>query len=478
MKNKYSAIILLVITSFFASCSPTDHEARKIDREAAISPDYSEVTMPCNIAAPTFMLADSVKHDNVQAIFTSGNKTFIVESDEADGICVGNDNWKELVNASDTINVRIQMQTNSGWEEYRPFNIYVSRDTIDSHLAYRLIEPGYEVWNKMGIYQRNMTNYDEEAIITNQATNGGCMNCHSFCNRDAQTMLFHLRVDFPGTYILKGGRINKCSQQTTPDGQNIPLTYPAWHPSGRFVAFSSNSTKQMFHTTDVNRIEVFDYSSDIIVYDTENDNVVTCQQLFSPSSFETFPSFSHDGKYLYFCTADSVEIPKDYDKVRYSLCRIEFDESTKTFGDKVDTLYNASSHSKSVSFPRMSPDGNYLVFTVSDYGNFSIWHKEADLWMLNLTSNSMRPLKEINSRDVDSYHSWSSNSRWMVFSSRRDDGLYTRPYICHIDKDGNCSKAFLLPQADANFYQRLMKSFNIPELVNGKVNLPPMDLGR
>ena len=72
--------------------------------------------------------------------------------------------------------------------------------------------------------------------------------------------------------------------------------------------------------------------------------------------------------------------------------------------------------------------------------------------------------------DTESYHSWSSNSRWIVFSSRRIDGLYTRPYFAYIDEEGNASKPFLLPQKDTDYYHRFMKSYNIPEFITGKVS--------
>ena len=89
----------------------------------------------------------------------------------------------------------------------------------------------------------------------------------------------------------------------------------------------------------------------------------------------------------------------------------------------MDTLYNAREAGRSVKFPRVSPDGKRLLYTVSDYGNFSIWHKDADLHMLDLSTGAIDSLPEVNSPDVESYHSWSGNSRWFVFSSRRGDGF-------------------------------------------------------
>ena len=269
--------------------------------------------------------------------------------------------------------------------------------------------------------------------------------------------------------LVDGDKIEKLNTKTK---ETIsPLVYPSWHPSGKYVAFSVNTTKQAFHLNDRNRVEVYDEASDVVVYDVEKHEIVTASNIFSKDAFETFPTFSPDGKTLYFCTAEARPIPQEYSEVKYNLCSVSFDPVTRAFGAQVDTLYNAKSGGMSASFPRVSPDGRYLLYTLSGYGNFSIWHKDADLYMADLQTGTSRPLVEVNSDDVESYHSWSSNSRWFVFSSRRIDGLYTRPYIAYVDEDGKVGKPFLLPQKDAGFYQSFMKSFNIPEFITGKVKV-------
>jgi hypothetical protein len=112
------------------------------------------------------------------------------------------------------------------------------------------------------------------------------------------------------------------------------------------------------------------------------------------------------------------------------------------------------------------------VFTLSPYGNFSIWHKEADLYSIDLNDGTIACMDALNSEDVESYHSWSGNSRWLVVSSRRDDGLYTRPYIAYVDENGMAHKPFLLPQKNPKeFYDSQMYAYNIPEFVNGKVQV-------
>jgi Tol biopolymer transport system component len=246
--------------------------------------------------------------------------------------------------------------------------------------------------------------------------------------------------------------------------------YPYWHPSGRFIAYSVNTTQQIFHSSKEKLIEVLDYASDIVVYDLETNELFSSDLLMT-SNFETFPVFSPDGKTLYFCCASEQNVPVDYFKVRYNLCSISFDVSTRTFGDKIDTLIRVDDIGKSISFPKPSFDGKFIMYTLLDYGNFGIWHSEADLYLLNLEDGTTHELTEANSPYADSYHNWSSNSRWFVFGSRRMDNLYTRPYIAIIDENGKTGKPFLLPQKNPDVYLESLYSYNVPEFINAPVKL-------
>ena len=165
--------------------------------------------------------------------------------------------------------------------------------------------------------------------------------------------------------------------------------------------------------------------------------------------------------------------------MRYSLCRIAFDEQTGRMGESVDTLMGPSRTSDdkcSVCHPRVSPDGRRIIYTVAHYGTFPIWHTETDLQMMNLTTGEVDRMEVANSDKSDTYHSWSSNSRWLVFASKRDDGLYGKPYFCHIDKDGKVEKPFVLPQRNPKFYDNCLKSFNIPELGRGPLPFQAIDV--
>ena len=222
------------------------------------------------------------------------------------------------------------------------------------------------------------------------------------------------------------------------------------------------------------RLEVYDAASNVYVADMQEYRVISSSLLSDSLKFETFPTFSPDGKYIYYCAADTVDLPGDIKQLQYALVRIPFDESTGTIGSQVDTLYNK----RSVCHPRISPNGKYLLYTVADYGTFPIWHPEADLQMMNLETGAIDNLDIVNSQRSDTYHSWSSNSRWFVFASKRDDGLYGKPYFCYVDKDGKTHKPFCLPQLYPSFYDNNLKSFNAPELGKGKVPFDMEDVAK
>jgi dipeptidyl aminopeptidase/acylaminoacyl peptidase len=200
------------------------------------------------------------------------------------------------------------------------------------------------------------------------------------------------------------------------------------------------------------------------------------------TEFETFPCWSPDGRWLYYSSAhfefgdtarsQDAECIMRYKDFRYSIYRKAFDPSTCSFGPK-EMVFNADSLGLSATFPRISPDGRFLLMTVGEWGTFHIWHRDADLWLMDLQTNEARPFTEVNSPSVESYHTWSTSGRWIVFSSRRDDGNYTRPFFAHVDKDGHATKPFELPSEDPNYHREFLKSYNVPEFLLGPVSVKP-----
>ena len=456
----FAALLLTV------SCSIKPEGAVQVNDEAPIFPDYKEVTVPVNIAPLDFSFLGEGK-----SILLAGDKAL---RSRGGVFRFGKRQWKKLTSGCQDdgpITMTVFTKKDGKWLSYKPFSIYVSPDRIDPWFSYRLIPPGYQGWQEMGIYQRNLETYSEKAIMTNDLTGGNCLNCHTYNMGDPSKMVFHARASFAGTVLFNEGEIEKLNTKT--DSTISALVYPYWHPSGEYVAFSVNKTLQSFYNHDPNRIEVYDEASDVVVYNVKTHEIAWSPLTRAADRFETFPSFSPDGKWLYFCSAEAVEpMPDRHRDVHYGLYRIAFNPEDMSFGDSLECVYDAPADGFSVSFPRISPNGRFLCFTRHGYGNFSIWHKDADLWLVDLQDGSVRPVEGVNSDDVESFHTWSSDGKWLVFSSRRDDGLYTKPYFTHVDEDGNASKPFLLPQKNPReYYKKQMKSYNLPAFTTGKVEL-------
>ena len=96
--------------------------------------------------------------------------------------------------------------------------------------------------------------------------------------------------------------------------------------------------------------------------------------------------------------------------------------------------------------------------------------------LLRLSDGEELDVEILNSAETESYHSWSSNGRWILFSSRRLDGRYTRLFIAWMDEKGNIHKPFLLPQSTVEHNVLRTKSYNIPEFIKGEVTLPQNQL--
>ena len=445
-----------------------------------IYPDYVEVTIPVNIAPLTFML-DEEADEMIARYAVAGSDVEVVCADKMQPDI---DDWHSLIDAATgkAIGVEVYARHGQEWTRYKPFNIYVSPDSIEPYLSYRLIPPSYVSYEALTISQRCLENYDEQVIYDNMLggfeKDGQCINCHNYQQYNPERMQFHARQNNGGTVITYDGSIKKLNMRN--DSILSAGVYPAWHPWLKLIVYSTDKTHQSFHTTDPNKVEVYDVESDIIAYDLDADEVTNLEN--DTTEFEVFPAWAPDGKTLYYCSAhferqDSTrpkasEVVRNAEKLKYSIYKKSFDPDTWQFGPR-ELVFDAAAIDSSAVLPRVSPDGRYLVFTMGKYGYFHIWHHDADLWLLDLQSGVARPMKELNSPDTESYHSWSSNGRWLVFSSRRDDGVFTRPFFAHIDKDGHASKPFELPAADPIYHREFMKCYNIPELMRGPVTISP-----
>ncbi len=472
--------VCVVIYAFGQQANVPDR-CESIARPPRIQPDYSGVVLPPNIAPLNFL----VKEDAVQyrVVISSQEGQPIEVVSRSPKIKIPLNPWHALLqqNLQADLHFNVFIKTRDDrWARFQRITNKIANDKIDQYLIYRRIHPAHVMWRKMGVYERNLQNFDESPILSNGFYKDGCLNCHSFCNNRTDKMLLHIRSSEYGSSAL-------LIQDGAPQKIGTKFGYTSWHPSGRLAAYSVNKVTQFFHASQQEVRDVIDLDSLIAYYSLDKRQTKTAPQLSKKDRLETYPAWSADGRYLYFCSApltwtDRNALPETWDKIKYDLVRVSYDLNTDSWGE-IETVLAAKQTGLSALLPRISPDGRWLLFCMCDYGCFPVYRRSSDLYMLDLEAarqtGRYEPARlDISSDESESWHSFSSNSRWIAFSSKRNSGAFTRIYLSYIDSEGRAHKPLVLPQKDPTYYNSCLWTFSVPELVIEPVRARKEKLGR
>lgn len=463
----------LAVLLYFGECS-VGHAAdfkntAPAQRPPRMVPDYNGTTIPPNIAPLNFVLNEPGARFHVRIHSTQGQP--IEVSSRKPSIVIPLKSWQELLRANAGQPLYLEIFAGEGRDQWLRFDTVtnrIAREEMDGYLVYRLLKPLYNIYVNLSIHQRNLQSYEEREVLHNRSFGRDCLNCHTFLNQSPDHMALNIRSKARGSPMLLV-RSNTVVNVAKTAG------YLSWHPSGRLLAFSANKLSLFFHTKGEETRDVFDAESDLGLYRVDSNTVVMPPPIASTNHVETWPAWSPDGRHLYFCRTSTGRRQR-FAQVRYDLMRAAYDLDHDKWGEP-ETLVSARETRLSAAQPRVSPDGRFLLFCLSKYGHFPIYQPNSDLYVMDLASRKYWRL-EINSDQADSWHSWSSNSRWIVFSSKRRDGLFARPYFSHVDEQGIFHKPFLLPQKDPAFYDSFIKTVNLPEFIREPIRVTPGELAR
>jgi tetratricopeptide (TPR) repeat protein len=314
-----------------------------------------------------------------------------------------------------------------------------------------------------------------------------CGNCHSF-SADGKTL--GMDVDYgndKGAYALTrvahdmtlatSDIITWSDYQRDPDNPTFGLLSQV-SPDGRF-AVSTVKDRSVF----VPRPELafsqlfFPIQGILAVYDSTTKTFAALPGADDPAFVQSNPSWSLDGQFIVFARSRAHHLPNLHDKqkalltpeecdefvngrtlFKYELFRIPFNRGK---GGHAEPLAGASGNGMSNYFARFSPDGRWIVFCQSQ--SFMLLQPDSRLFILPAAGGEARPLRS-NTARMNSWHSWSSNSRWLVFSSKVNSP-YTQLFVTHIDENGIDAPAVLLEQLTAPD-----RAANIPEFVAAAPN--------
>jgi hypothetical protein len=486
-------VCALVAASLLYACrdrTVTIEHYNVIDRPARIQPDHAGSVIPPNIAPLNFIIKEQGSRYFVRITSRNGNPIEIFSKRPT--ISIPERAWRRLLgsNRDQQLSVDVFVKSKSvtppsdpgrqSWSRYRTVTSRIADEDVDGFMVYRKIKPGHRTWRDMGVYQRDLGSFTESAILTNGYFKRGCVNCHAFCQNRTEKMLIGIRSANYGSsaLLVEGNKVRKIGTK---------FGYTSWHPSGKVAAFSVNKVRQIFHSAAREVPDVIDLDSLMAYYLVESESVKTTPSLADKDRLETYPAWSADGRYLYFCSApaswsDRTVIPESYDQIKYDLVRAGYDIDHDQWGP-VESVLSAEDTGLSILLPRISPDGRWLLFCMCDYGCFPVYRRSSDLYITDLEAAEQTgefdcERLDINSGESESWHCWSSNSRWIAFSSKRGSGVFTRIYIAYVDENGKVYKPIRLPQKDPAHYDSCLWTYSVPEFVTEPVRATGERLGK
>jgi Tfp pilus assembly protein PilF len=318
-----------------------------------------------------------------------------------------------------------------------------------------------------------------------------CANCHSF-SRDGKT--FGMDMDGPqndkGLYAVVSLKPqteirsqDMISWNLTGDRQfafNRVGFMSQVSPDGRYVLTMVTSAERpsennyyVANFLDYKFLQVFYPTRGVLYwYDRITGERHPLPGADDPNYVQANGVWSPDGKYIVFIRAKAQDPyppgrplathsndPNEI-QIQYDLYRVPFNDGK---GGKAEPIAGASANGMSNSFPKISPDGKWLVFVQAHNG--LLMRPDGQLYIVQAEGGTARKMRA-NMYPMNSWHSWSPNGRWLVFSSK-SRGPFTRMYLTHVDEQGNDSPAIFIDNPTA-----ANRAVNLPEFVN----IPPNGL--
>jgi len=314
-----------------------------------------------------------------------------------------------------------------------------------------------------------------------------CANCHSF-SRDAKTL--GIDVDGPandkGLYALIPVRKNSTisndyvlhwsafseeksqkrfgfMSQLSPDGKfvvnsiDVPYSHGMRILDRLYNGFYANyGFGQVFYPT----------RGVLAWYSKESGKLQPLPGADDPRYVQTSAFWSPDGKYLVYSRATARDpYPAGYKRstyandpnetqIQYDLYKIPFNDGK---GGIPERVVGASENGMSNNFPKVSPDGKWIIFVQCKNG--LLMRPDSKLYIVPFEGGEARPL-ESNMAVMNSWHTFNPNGRWLAFSSKTPS-LYTHLYLTHIDEQGHASPPVVVENATAS-----NRAVNIPEFIN------------
>jgi hypothetical protein len=334
-----------------------------------------------------------------------------------------------------------------------PVRLSISERPLKDRIAFRVVQPLFAPMlpNSIKIFS-----FHQKPLITLMEFEGTCVGCHGY---SSQSAFFNIKTAV-GRRLITTKRQGQAFQ---PSLQDIgEFSFMTISPDGQYAAFAVNAIgKLKLSQTSIEPFELPYESGDIGYYDAERNSVALLRGASDPKFIEDMPFFSPDGKYLLFSryqygVKDGIRgIPS------MDLYKVPFNGGS---GGEPMPVTNASANNMYQYFPRYSPNGKWISFCRGDGFQGIYARKTSDIFLLSVDGNTVTKLNLNRENVMDSWHNWSPDSHWLIFSSNREKNSLTALYLAYIDDRGKD-----YPPVKLVGYESL--KINTPQFVPENLNL-------
>ncbi len=471
-----------VLTIFPQADLPSDYDTpykeNGVSRHLKIVRPYDEAAFPVNLAPPKFRWED--RTDNLWMLsvrapgwteplrVVTGRKWWRPDFETWAAIKKGaSEGWVELEVRGCVAKGKVRLDDEVYVDSVR---FRISPYPTDPIIVYRMVSPLFHGFKTPDIYYREVSNFKKGMFLPGKGIY--CTNCHVFPgNPDLKKEDLKLAVAVR-EQLDKAGRRRRflgLYDFTTKEGNtlNINSSFMGWDPDGKKIAITHGKHIFSLPGVTLETQEFYVVVADIAILDAETLEVESLPGAATPENMETFPAWSPDSKTIIFSRAPELDIKKGVTRAKFDLYTVPYNDGA---GGEAKPVPGAAHNGMSNFQARFSADGKWICFNKAKWA--SLIKPSADLWIVSTEEGAMPRLLECNvDYAMDSYHSWSSNSRWLVFTTKRDDGIFTKIYLTEIDEEGHASPPVELPTLEES-----MLCYNIPEFLKYKVTIDADDI--